>query len=168
MQKTECFITSVCRALYARPDMAPKITIDQARKIFIEVTIDDDLSPGILIGSRASMRFALQAVIGAAFNEEPEQIAISVRGATGRQRQPDIDGQPPLTAPIQQLVDATCDLVGGSGETEAAASSVMAVIKVPESVKEAVRPSLLRIVRAAGKAHGFPAMAHITSEEVRA
>ena len=110
------------------------------------------------------MRFALQTCIGAAHNIDPEMVRIELKGSAHRSRQPTPSDQPPLTAPIEELCQSVVDMIGeGSSATEATTTSVMAVVKVPDSVKNQLRPALLRIVRAAGKAHGFPAMAHISS-----
>lgn len=121
-------------------------------------------SPGILIGKGASMRFALQGILGAFSDRQPEGVAISIRGdSDNHQRLPTLDQGTPDPAPVLAVCRACCELLGGSCSAEATESGVLAVVTVPEAVKNQVRPALLRIVRAVGKAHGFPAMAHVSS-----
>lgn len=162
-EKIAKLLKEVVRTLYSKPEIDPEISFFRnGRKLGIEVDVSP-WNPGILIGERGSMKFALEILIGCALDLDAER-DIDLHVASSN-REP-IERTPPGDADIARIEPtaiAIADLLDGTVKIEAAQTSVMAIFEFPDEIAFDVKPPLSKIIRSCGKAGGFNALPYVGS-----
>ena len=162
-EKIETLLIEVVRALYSKPKLNPKVLIFRnGRSLGIEVDVSP-WNPGLLIGERGSMKFALELLIGYATDLNAERDIDLHVASKGDER---IERTPPGKADkrrIEPIANALADLLSGTVSVEAAETSVMALFKLDDEIAFDVKPPLSKVIRACGKAGGFNALPYVES-----
>jgi predicted RNA-binding protein YlqC (UPF0109 family) len=159
--KIEKLLIEVVRALYSKPDLTPKVELfRKGRSLGIEVDVSP-WNPGLLIGERGSMKFALELLIGYATGLDAErEIDLHVSSSD---REP-INRTEPGPADAERIIpiaNAVANLLSGSVKVEAAETSVMAIFELPPGVAYDMKPPLSKVIGACGKAGGFNALPYV-------
>lgn len=127
-------------------------------------TIEVDVSPynpGLLIGKRGSMKFAVQLLVGYALDLDPER-GVSIEIVSTKKVEIERTPAAPAEASkIEPVAVAIADLLGGEVKVEAAETSAMAIFKLPRHFARDVKPPLSKVIRACGKASGFSALPYV-------
>lgn len=163
-KKIQALITEVARALYRDPKLKPKVSID-LRGSHVSIEIDaSPYNPGLLIGERGSMKFAVQLLVGYALDVDPES-SVSIGVSSSKKIEIDrTEPQPADAAKIRPVAEAIADLLGGSVKVEAAETSAMAIFVLPPALANDVKPPLSKVIRACGKASGFSALPYVRTK----
>jgi predicted RNA-binding protein YlqC (UPF0109 family) len=159
--KIENAITKTVRALYSKPRLNPTVDIfRRGRRLEIEVDVSP-WNPGLLIGERGSMKFAIQLLIAYAFGFDTERgvnihVSSSKKKEITRTEPSEADG-----AKLKPLADAIAILLDGRADIDQGSKSVMVHFFLPRDIARDVKPPLSKVIRAAGKAAGFNALPYI-------
>jgi predicted RNA-binding protein YlqC (UPF0109 family) len=159
--KIENLITKVVRGLYSKPRLKPGVTIDRrGRRVEIEVDVSP-WNPGLLIGERGSMKFALELLIGYAFDLDGER-DVNIHVASTKKKE--IERTVPGAADpkkVRPIAEAIAILFDGDFEVDSGSKSVMVHFTLPREIAHDVKPPLSKVIRACGKAGGFSALPYV-------
>jgi len=154
---TETMITELARAIYRDQTMQPRFKWSD-RQLTIDI---GDRDPGILIGGRGSVKFAIQNLVAWQANRHPEAQRIHIASHGAQERVKSSPEQPPDTTKLQRWFDAVCALLGGKGTLEQSTTMVHGRIVVPSDTISRLATHLHRLFRIAGKSNGFGATLYL-------
>lgn len=160
-QKIEKLIGELVRALYSKPRLNPKIEIFR-RGHRLEIDVDvSPWNPGLLIGERGSMKFALELLISYALGLGGERgvhihVESSAREGIERTEPGKVDGKK-----LKPISNAIAGLLDGKSEIDQGSKSVMVHFYLPQKFARDVKPPISKVIRACGKAAGFNALPYV-------
>lgn len=152
-------IVELARAMYRDPTFTPSVHIIEGQKTDISVDLSPH-DPGMMIGSRGRMRFALETLANVIF-ETADAFRITYESSRTREQLKPLDDQPPDMDAMKPLLAAVAELFKCRYSIERSLTMVHSRLWLDREHFDAASGHLNHIFRTVGKAKGFPCTVYL-------
>lgn len=170
MKTAEHLVRAIVRAMLSNPDLEPVIEIEAGVRTRVEIDARP-FDPAPLIGSGGTMKFAIQTVLAGPFHPASWDVVFRTSGRLNAS--PYLSGKPASVDPLKSVIDAAVNHWRAYGRpavgaVELSTTAAIAIVGLDDSLANAQRGAMSRLIRGIGKANGYRATAIVEKLNVPA